>query len=48
MEPVNPIKHFGGEETTEKIQKEEARRKQAIEQEETERDRAGDVEEKKG
>lgn len=42
MKPLNPIKHFGGEETTEKIQQEEAERKQAIEQEKAERDRASD------
>ena len=39
MEPVNPIKHFGGEETTEKIQQEERGRQQAIEREEAERDK---------
>ena len=43
MKPLNPIKHFGGEETTEKIQQEEAERKQAIEREQkAERDRASD------
>lgn len=45
-EPVNPIKHFGGKETTEKIQKEEMEHQQAIKQEETERNRAGNAEKK--
>ena len=39
MEPVNPIKHFGGKETTENIQQEEATRQEDIQQEEAERDR---------
>lgn len=39
MEPVNPIKHFGGKESTEQIQQEEKGRQQAIEREEAERDR---------
>lgn len=46
MEPVNPLKHFGGKDTTEKIQKEELERTQAIKQETAERAKAGDEEKK--